>query len=209
MKKLIICYDTYIAMRGDVLRYTIYGSKIRRSERLTLERNVEIVTGSEKKKIVRIHDIRFQGKRSIDWRQVREYLKDYVGAAFEIAETKDIIYIGSDLPDEYTGSRYTYKLMGTLAKAKANAAQGIPELLEMAVDKRFLQNRDPRHIRNAQYGWYRYDVYFELPVYDEGGEIERYNRFRATMLIRYSADGKKYLYDIINIKKETSNSLSS
>lgn len=56
-----------------------------------MERNVEIVTDSEKKKIVRIHDISFQGKRSIDWRQVREYLKDYVGAAYEIAETKDMI----------------------------------------------------------------------------------------------------------------------
>ena len=114
-----------------------------------MERNVEIVTDSEKKKIVRIHNIRFKGKRSIDWGQVREYLKDYVGATHEIAETKDIIYIESDLPDEYSGSRYTYKLLGTLAKAKANAAQGIPELLETAGNKRFLENRDPRHIRNA------------------------------------------------------------
>ena len=174
-----------------------------------MERNVEIVTDSDKKKIVRIHDIRFKGKRSIDWRQVREYLKDYVGAAYEIDETKDIIYIGSDLPDEYTGSRYTYKLMGTLAKAKANAAQGIPELLETAGNKRFWENRDQRHIRNAWFGWYRYDTCFELPVYSEKGEVERYNRFRATMLIRHSADGKKYLYDILDIKKETSNSFNS
>ena len=174
-----------------------------------MESNVEIVTDSEKKKIVRIHDIRFKGKRSIDWRQVREYLKDYVGTAFEITVTKDIIYIGSDLPDEYTGSRYTYKLMGTLAKAKANAVQGIPELLETAVNMRFMENRDQRHIRNAWYGWYRYDAYFELPVYDEDGKIERYNRFRATMLIRHSVDGKKYLYDMLDIKKETSNPLSS
>ena len=188
---------------------TQFYSKIRRSERITLKRNVEIVTDSEIKNIVRIYDIRFQGKRSIDWRQVREYLKDYVGAAYEIAETRDIICIGSDLPDEYTGSRYTYKLMGTLAKAKANASQGIPELLETAVNKRFVENRDQRHIRNARYGWYRYDTYFELPVYDEDGEIERYNRFRATMLIRHSADGKKYMYDMLDIKKETSNSLGS
>ena len=40
------------------------------------------------------------------------------------------------------------KLMGTLAKAKANAAQGISELLETDVNKRLLENRDPRHIRN-------------------------------------------------------------
>ena len=64
-----------------------------------MERNIEIVTDSKKRKIVRIHNIRFKGKRSIDWGQVREYLKDYVGAAYEIAETKDIIYIGSDIAD--------------------------------------------------------------------------------------------------------------
>lgn len=202
-----MCYNTYNAMRG--YRHTNFGSKTRRSKLHTLVRNVEIVTDSEKKKIVRIYDIRFQGKRSIDWRQVREYLKDYVGEAYEIVETKDIIYIGSDLPDEYTGSRYTYKLMGTLAKAKANAAQGIPELLETSDNKRFWENRDERHIRNARHGWYRYDTCFELPVYSDEGEVERYNRFRATMLIRHSADGKKYLYDMLDIKKETSNPLSS
>ena len=196
-------------MRGDMFTFAVFDSKIRRSERLTLERNVEIVTDSDKKKIVRIHEIRFKGKRSIDWRQVREYLKDYVGAAYEISETKDLIYIGSDLPDEYTGSRYTHKLMGTLAKAKANVTQGIPELLETARSKRFWENRDQRHIRNARYGWYRYDACFELPVYGEKGEFERYNRFRATILIRHSADGKKYLYDILDIKKETSNSFNS
>ena len=68
-------------MRGERPIHTIFNSKIRRSERLTLERNVEIVTGSEKKKFVRINDIRFHGKRSIDWRQ-REYLKDYVDSVF-------------------------------------------------------------------------------------------------------------------------------
>ena len=51
---------------------------------------------------------------------------------------KDIIYIGKDLPDEYTGSKYTHKLKGGNAKAKANAAQGIPELLEIAEGKHFI-----------------------------------------------------------------------
>ncbi len=45
---------------------------------------------------------------------------------------KEIIYIGNDLPDEYTGSNYTAKLKGALAKAKANAAQGIPEMIEIS-----------------------------------------------------------------------------
>ena len=48
-----------------------------------------------------------------------------------------------------------------------------------------------------------------LPVFDEDGEITRYNVFRAAMIIRHGEDNKKYLYDIINIKKEMSNLFQS
>ena len=41
-------------------------------------------------------------------------------------------------------------------------------------------------------------------VFGEDGEITRYNVFNVIMIIRHARDGKKYLYDIINIKKETS-----
>lgn len=63
-----------------------------------------------------------------------------MGEFYEIADTKDIVYIGNDLPDEYAGSRYTYSLKGANAKAKANASQGIPEMLEIAVGKHFREN---------------------------------------------------------------------
>lgn len=39
-----------------------------------------------------------------------------------VSDTDDEIYIGNDLPDEYTGSKYTYTLKGTNAKAKANVS---------------------------------------------------------------------------------------
>ena len=42
-----------------------------------------------------------------------------------------------------------------------------------------------------------------MPVYGDDGEIERYNVFHASMLIRCASDEKMYLYDIIDIKKET------
>ena len=58
---------------------------------------------------------------------------------------------------------------------------------------------------DAANGWYRYESRFALPVYGEDGEIERYNVFRVYMIIRHDLDGKKYLYDVINVKKETSN----
>ena len=84
-----------------------------------------------------INDIIFKGKRSINWKDVREYLKNYIGDFYTIASTGDIVYIGLDLPNEYSGSKYTHSIKGTNAKAKANAAQGIPELIEIAVGKHF------------------------------------------------------------------------
>ena len=172
-------------------------------------RNVEIVTDGNGKKLVRINEILFKGKRSIDWNDVKKYLSKYVGEFYEIMSSGDVIYIGSKLPDEYTGSTYTYKLMGMTAKAKANAAQGIPELIEIAQDKHFKENQGNKHKWNARYGWYRYNSRFALPVYTADGSLERYNVFHASLLIRHDNDEKMYLYDIIDIKKETSNPLES
>lgn len=69
-------------------------------------------------------------------------------------------------------------------------------------------DKKEKHRRNAKYGWYRYDSRFALQVYDGSGEIERHNIFRASLLIRHASDERMYLYDIIDIKKETSNSFS-
>lgn len=98
---------------------------------------------------------------------------------------------------------YTKTLKGTNAKAKANAAQGIPQMIEIATNKKHEINRKVKHNRDAKHGWYRYDTRFALPVFDEQGEIERFNVFKACILIRHANDGKKYLYDILEIKKET------
>ena len=154
-----------------------------------------------------INDIRFKGKRSINWKEVREYLKKYIGDFYEVASIGDIIYIGSDLPNEYSGSKYTHSIKGTNAKAKANATQGIPEMIEIAVGKHYRENMENKHWRNAMYGWYRYDSRFALPVYDDNGEMKRYNIFHASLIVRYAENTKMYLYDILDIKKETSNSI--
>ena len=165
------------------------------------QRNVSVVQDIDGNSIVVINDIRFKGKRSIDWKEVRAYLKEYVGDFYKVASTGDVIYIGSDLPSEYSGSVYTKRLNGAVAKAKANATQGIPEMIEIAVGKHFRGNKESKHWRNAMYGWYRYDSRFAIPVYRDDEEVERYNIFHASLIVRYSEDGKLYLYDVIDIKK--------
>ena len=104
-------------------------------EETVLDRNINIITDLKGNRIVLINDIIFKGKRAVNWDDVKNYLEIYVGEFYEIAETNDIVYIGKELPDEYTGSRYIYSLKGANAKAKANASQGIPEMLEIATGK--------------------------------------------------------------------------
>ena len=73
-----------------------------------------------------INDIRFKGKRQIDWNDIKRYLEGYVGDYYEIEENAERIYIGNELPEEYTESESRKSLMGANAKAKANAATAIP-----------------------------------------------------------------------------------
>lgn len=171
-----------------------------------IKRNVSVIQDVDGNNIVMINDIVFKGKRSVEWSDVEKYLRQYVGDFYQIAETEDIIYIGTDLPDEYTGSNYTKHIKGTIAKAKANAAQAIPEMIEIATSKTYEDNKKNKHSRHAKNGWYRYDTRFALPVYDENGDIERYNVFSARLLIRHASSGKMYLYDVLDIKKETGKS---
>lgn len=131
----------------------------------------------------------------------------FTGNNYIIESTGETIRIGNDLPNEYTGSIYTYKLKGTAAKAKANASQGLPEMIKIATDRHFRENNNDKHRRNAARGWYRYNSMFALPVYTEDKQIERYNVFHASLLIRHAENGRKYLYDVIDIKKETGNPL--
>jgi len=167
------------------------------------ERNYRIVTDLQGNKIVQVKDIIFLGKQNIDWNSVEKYLKRYIKTFYEIAETKDIIYIGPELPDEYTNSKYSTKLKGALAKAKANAAQVIPEMIKIATNKTMQENYDDKHNKDAKLGWYRFDTRFSIPICDNDGKILRYNVFQARLIVRHAANNRKYLYDVINIKKET------
>lgn len=164
-------------------------------------RNIQVIKDLDGKSIVMINDIIFKDKRHIVWKDVENYLKKYIGEFYEVAETKDIVYIGSDLPDEYTSSIYTYKLKGALPKVKANLAQALPEAIKNSTNKRFLKNKKEKNCEIAKYGWYRYDIKFGLPTYNDFNELVKFNIYVATLVIRINKDKKLFLYDIINIKK--------
>ena len=178
-------------------------------EKESNSRNVSVIKDALGHNVVMINDIIFRGKRGIKWGDVEEYLRQYVGEFYTIAETNEVVYIGTDLPDEYTHSEYTNILKGANEKAKANAAQALPELINTATNMVHTDNSKTKHKQDAKYGWYKYESRFALPVFAENGEVERYNVFHVAMILRHAKDGKKYLYDIMNIKKETSDLFQS
>lgn len=174
-----------------------------------MNQNIDIIENQDGTKIVVINEIIFKGKQNIKWKEVEKYLKQYVKKHYKIVDTDELIYIGTDFPDEFTGSKYTKKLKGALAKAKANLVQGIPELISNAIGKRYSENKKEKHQNDAKYGWYRYDLKFALPIYNNEKEKIKINIYNAVLLVRHAQDKKLYLYDIVNIKKETSKPLES
>ncbi len=159
------------------------------------------------RKVVDILTVRFSGKRKIDWDGVEQYLKKYIGKSYVIDETDDLIYIGIDFPDEYTSSKDSAKAYGTIGKAKANASQAVGELIQTATNVRFVDNKDSKHSINAKNGWYWCTVQFTLPITDENKNVIGKNLFTGRMVIRCDGKGKKYLYDIVDIKKRRSTPL--
>ncbi len=169
--------------------------------------NVSIIADVDGNKVVVINDLRFKRSKKVDWNTVENYLKEYIGDCAEILDTNEMVYIGSDFPDEYAHSKDTKVLRGPNEYAKANASSAIKELIQIASNKAFTENHKDKHNSKAKYGWYRYDTRFAVPKYDNDGELAGYNIFKGRLVIRHAQDGKLYLYDILRIKKETSEPL--
>ncbi len=165
-------------------------------------RNAIIREDENHNRIVQINEIIFKGKQHIDWDAVRTYALRYIDAIYVISSDGASIHLDKKFADEFAGSIDTKRLRGASAKAKANALQATPELLQISCNPRYIQNYEAKHAHDAKLGWYRYNSRFSLPVY-ENDQIIRYNVFKITMLIRHAEDGRKYLYDMVNIKKET------
>ena len=88
-----------ISQKRRMLRYYELISSIEADQsengEIAPKRNVFIIQDINGKNIVLINDIVFKGKRSVNWKDVIEYIKQYVGEFYTIASTDDVISIGS------------------------------------------------------------------------------------------------------------------
>ncbi len=170
---------------------------------------VSVVRDAQGNSVVVIPDIIFKNKQNINWEEVQQYLNRFIGEIVSVAETEDIIYIGKNFPDEFARSKYTRNLKGARAKAKANAVQGIQELVKIASEKKFQENYKEKHSSDAANGWYYYKTRFALPIYSNDSKRNEYNVYSGCLVINCNSEGKMYLYDLVNIKKEASNPLKT
>ena len=91
----------------------------------------------------------------------------------------------------------------------AIAAQGIRALVESAANKIPSENKKSKHKKDAKGGWNYYTVRFALPVYDNNRKTEEYNVYMGRGVVNRTQDGKLYLYDLVEIKKEASTPLKN
>ena len=94
---------------------------------------------------------------------------------------------------------------------EAHIIESTNDMVYIGVDlpEEYAHSNYTNTLKGSKYGRYSYVIRFALPVYGENGDIERYNVFRAILLVRHAEDKRLYLYDIMKIKKETSTHFQS
>ena len=136
---------------------------------------------------------------------IANYIAEHIGEVYTIIESGQNVYIGEDLPGEYTQSKYTQAILRnspSISRAKNRASASLGEMIEIATNRRWEKTEHSSN-KDAKYGMYRYDTSFGFPVKNANGDVIGANIYEAELLIRNASDGKKYLYDIVRIKKNT------
>ena len=142
-----------------------------------------------------------------------DYLTDHVGEMYTIIESGQRVYLGKDLPKEYAWSKYSQRIRSRnqrIYQDKAKAIAGIGETINTATNRRWEQTLHTGN-KDAKYGIYKYDSKIAFPVYNEAGDNTGVHAYDVTLVIRNASNGRKYLYDIQNIKNDafTANTLYS
>lgn len=140
-----------------------------------------------------------------DYKVAETYLKTLVNTEHPFATIlvdAQPVYIGEDLPGEYKSSEYTKSLRKATRTVKMQAVTNLDEMLLLAENGEWRDNVKEKHKQDAKNGWYRYSTRFALPVLDIKKAVDHYTVYSGTLLIRNDADGKSYLYDLLDIKKE-------
>lgn len=137
---------------------------------------------------------------------IRKNIMSHVGEIHKVLAYGDEVYLGKDLPDEYTQSKYTKALLKhavSRLKAKNIISSNLGELIEIADNKTYSANSKQKHNKDAKNGWYKYDTRFAIEKQKGDGTNDGANIYTGTLVVKHADDNKMYLYDVTNIKKSS------
>ncbi len=161
------------------------------------------------KKVVWVEGADLSAKELRSYSAIAAYIRKHIGEVYTIIESGQKVYLGKELPNEYTQSKYTTYLKNNDQKtlrAKNMAASSFGEMIEIAENRRWEKTKHPNS-KDAKYGIYRYDTCFAFPVKNADGALHEIRAYDAELIIRNASDGKKYLYDIVNIRESAANAI--
>lgn len=130
---------------------------------------------------------------------IQDELKSHVGEMYPILSSGKSVYIGEDLPKEYTHSEYTKKLVRTKQYSKLNvknqSVKNLGEIINIGTNEEWEKNKKDKHKNDAKHGWYRYDS--RVGVLSKNKKNIRI--YSLNLLCHHAEDGKVNLYDFIDI----------
>lgn len=132
---------------------------------------------------------------SISKIELKRKLVEKVGLNYTVIESGQNVYIGRDLPNEFLYSRSSQSLNGNMKMIKYKLINYLEDLINYSENRYYEPNYKEKHKLDAKYGFYKYTVNFSVV----NNSLEDF--YKCIVLIRNDADGKKYLYDILGIKK--------
>lgn len=135
--------------------------------------------------------------------KVKENIKKQKGLRYKNIESSCNILIDKKTVNEFVYSKYTKNQINSIKYVKYKLSKYLKELIENGKDKIFTNYKKEKHIMDAKYGFYKYKVIFS--IVENNVEII----YEGIVLIRNSYDGKKYLYDILDIKQIKKQELTS
>lgn len=127
--------------------------------------------------------------------EIKKQLKSLVGKSFIIIENGNKIYIAKDFPGEFMYSKSSLALNNKNKSVKSSLIPYLDLIIENSSNKFYSNDHKVKHVIDAKYGFYKYKFKFSIL----NNNIEEF--YTCFIVIRNDANKKKYLYDIISIKK--------
>lgn len=81
-------------------------------------------------------------------------------------------------------------------------SSSLEELVSIAIGRRWEKAIHPDN-KDVTYGVYKYSSSFAFPVFDASGRTEKVFAYNCDIVVINASNGKKYLYDVLNIKGNT------